>query len=240
MQIIPAIDLREGQVVRLAQGDYARQTDYPVDPRQLAAQYRDDGAQWLHVVDLDGARLGGLRNLAVVEELARTGLQIQVGGGVRTAADVDALFAAGAARVVIGSVAVREPDKVERWISSFGADKLCIALDTRLTDGRWTLSSAGWMHRERADLDELAPRYAATGALHLLCTDIERDGMLQGPNLELYRHLRDCVPSLRIQASGGVRDRSDLAALASLGVDGVVLGRGLLEGRIGLVEALAC
>lgn len=240
MEIIPAIDLRAGQVVRLAQGDYERQTRYPVDPFELAGHYRAGGARWLHVVDLDGARTGELQNLSVVEKLAKSGLRIQVGGGVRGQSDIDALFAAGAARVVIGSVAVREPEKVEKWIMSFGADRLCIALDTRRTGDEWTLPSAGWLKTESARLDELAPRYADAGAIHLLCTDIERDGMLAGPNFDLYRDLRAWVPDLRIQASGGVRSSADLSELASIGVDGAILGRSLLEGRVQLAEALAC
>ncbi len=240
MEILPAIDLRGGHVVRLAQGDYARQTRYPVDPVQLAAHYRAGGAQWLHVVDLDGARAGGLQNLAVVAALARSGLLIQVGGGVRARSDIEALFASGVARVVIGSVAVREPEKVEKWITTFGADRLCIALDTRRIGGEWTLPSAAWLKDEPARLDDLAPRYAAAGAIHLLCTDIDCDGMMAGPNLELYRRLRERVPSMRIQASGGVRDRADLAELVAIGVAGAILGRCLLEGRISLAEALAC
>jgi len=240
MEIIPAIDLRAGHVVRLAQGDYERQTRYPIDPLQLAEQYRESGARWLHVVDLDGARAGGLQNLSVVAGSAKTGLQLQVGGGVRERSDIETLFEAGAARVVIGSVAVRDPEKVEKWISSFGAEKLCIALDTRLIDGVWTLPSAGWIKTEPVHLDELAPRYASAGAVHLLCTDIDRDGMLAGPNFELYRRLRKSVPAMRIQASGGVRDRADLSELASLGVSGAILGRSLLEGRVHLDEALAC
>lgn len=240
MEIIPAIDLRGGHVVRLAQGDYERQTRYSVDPVETAERYRAAGATWLHVVDLDGARAGGLQNLAVVTRIAATGLRVQAGGGVRAQSDIDALFAAGVSRVVVGSIAMREPDNVEKWITSFGADKLCIALDTRLIDGEWTLPSAGWRHAESARLDDLAARYAASGAVHLLSTDIDRDGMMAGPNFALYRRLRALVPTMRIQASGGVRDRADLSELASIGVAAAILGRSLLEGRIGIAEALSC
>ena len=240
MEIIPAIDLRAGHVVRLAQGDFERQTRYPVDPAELAEKYRVSGARWLHVVDLDGARAGDLRNLPVIASLAKTGLLIQAGGGVRERADIDALFAAGAARVVIGSMSIREPEKVEKWISSYGADRICVALDTRRTDGEWMLPSAGWLKTESARLNDLAPHYANAGAIHLLCTDIDRDGMLAGPNFDLYRELRAHAPSLRIQASGGVRDRADLSELALIGVSGAILGRSLLEGRVQLAEALAC
>ena len=240
MEIIPAIDLRDGKVVRLAQGDYSRETRYHVDPFELAQDYLASGAKWLHVVDLDGARAGGLQNLDAIARLCRTGLSIQSGGGVRERSDVDALFERGVTRVVVGSVAIRMPDVVAQWISDYGAERICVALDTRMVDDVWTLPSAGWTHPEAIRLDQRVPGYAAIGALHLLSTDIARDGMMSGPNFDLYRYLRTLAPSLRIQASGGVRDVSDVAELKSLGVSGVILGRSLLEGRLDLAEAIAC
>jgi len=240
LEIIPAIDLRDGRVVRLAQGDYARETRYAADPVALAERYRDEGARWLHVVDLDGARDGAQRNLDVVRRLAAVGLKVQSGGGVRAQADVECLLDAGAARVVVGSVAVSTPDDVEAWLGRYGADALCIALDTRHDGERWTLPVRGWTAASTRTLDELAPRFAAAGAIHLLCTDIARDGMLSGPNVELYAHLARTVPGLRVQASGGVRDAADVARLAQTGAAGVILGRSLLEGRITVAEALAC
>ncbi len=240
MQIIPAIDLRSGRVVRLAQGDYARETRYQADPVSLASTYLEAGAQWLHVVDLDGARAGGLHNLAAIESVAATGINVQCGGGVRQRADIDALFSRGVSRVVVGSIAIRDPEKVEKWISVYGIDRICIALDTRLVDGEWTLPSAGWTQSESVRLDELASRYAAAGARHLLSTDIDRDGMMLGPNVDLYRSLREIVPEMRIQASGGIRDKADISGLISVGVAGVILGRTLLEGRIDIADALAC
>ncbi|MDR3385886.1 MAG: 1-(5-phosphoribosyl)-5-[(5-phosphoribosylamino)methylideneamino] imidazole-4-carboxamide isomerase [Rudaea sp.] len=241
MEIYPAIDLREGRVVRLAQGDYARQTLYPLDPLQLACEYLAAGARWLHVVDLDGARAGQLRNLRVIMAIADSGLALQAGGGVRDEGDLQRLFDAGVSRVVVGSVAVTEPDKVEKWILRHGPDRLCIALDTRSDDnGRWTLPVRGWTSASAMTLDELAPRYAAAGARHMLCTDIACDGMLSGPNLDLYKHLGRIAPELAMLASGGVRDAQDLCALRALGLAGAVLGRALLEGRMTLAEALSC
>ncbi len=241
MLIIPAIDLREGRVVRLKQGDYAQETRYDFDPLALSADYADAGAQWLHLVDLDGARSGTFENLRVIEKIvAAERLAVQAGGGVRSEDDVQRLLDAGVARVVIGSVAVREPEKVEKWIARLGEDRLCIALDTRFESGAWHLPSAGWTQSEGATLDELAPRYAAAGAKHLLCTDIGRDGMLSGPNLKLYAHLAKLAPSLRIIASGGVRDVADVRALRAQALAGVVLGRSLLEGRMTAAEAFAC
>lgn len=242
MQIIPAIDLRAGRVVRLAQGDYARETRYAPGALEVAQAYAQAGATWLHVVDLDGARSGELENLRVIAAIAATAaLRVQAGGGVREVADVERLFEAGVERVVVGSIAVREPSIVEAWLGRFGAERICIALDTRADEsGSWTLPVRGWTEASPVGLDELAPRYASAGARHVLCTDIARDGMLSGPNLELYAHLRAAVPGLSIQASGGVRDVADLIALRASGAGGAIIGRSLLEGRITIEDALRC
>ena len=238
--VIPAIDLRDGRVVRLKQGDYAQQTVYSDDPRAMARRYAEAGAYWLHLVDLDGARSGKLDNLAVIEAIAADGMQVQAGGGVREDADLRRLFDAGVTRVVVGSVAIRDPERVAGWLREHGAEHLTLALDTRRTDGRWSLPSAGWTETEARTLDELAPWYAEQGARHLLCTDIDRDGMLAGFNLDLYRHLAGTVPSLAVQASGGVRSLEDIRAAREAGARGVILGRALLEGRFNIAEALAC
>jgi phosphoribosylformimino-5-aminoimidazole carboxamide ribotide isomerase len=240
LEIIPAIDLRGGQVVRLKQGDYAQETRYASDPRELAARYAQAGARWLHVVDLDGARVGDLSNLAVIEALVKAGMQVQAGGGVRAEEDVRRLFDAGVARVVVGSVAIRDPEQVAGWLRNHGAERFTIALDTRRRGDHWTLPSAGWIEEEARTLDELAPWYAERGARHLLCTDIERDGMLAGFNLDLYRHLARIVPQLAVQASGGVRSLDDIRAAGEAGARAVILGRALLEGRFTLEGALAC
>jgi phosphoribosylformimino-5-aminoimidazole carboxamide ribotide isomerase len=240
LQIIPALDLRGGRVVRLRQGDYARETGYAIDPVEQARRYLDAGARRLHVVDLDGAREGRLDNLRSIEALAALDFDVQAGGGVRGEEDVQRLFDAGVQRVVVGSVAVREPDRVIEWISSYGAERIVVALDTRLDAGIWTLASAGWIEAEKFSLDELAPRYAQAGARHLLCTDIARDGMLTGPNLDLYAHLARIAPTLAVQASGGVRDLADVHALRATSAAAVILGRSLLEGHLDIGEALAC
>ena len=240
MNVIPAIDLRGGKVVRLKQGDYAQQTTYAADPRELAQRYAAAGATWLHLVDLDGARSGNLDNLAVIESIAANGMRIQAGGGVRSEDDLARLFSAGVSRVVLGSVAIRDPELVADWLTRYGAEQLTIALDTRQVDGRWALPSAGWTEMETRTLDELAPWYAGKGARHLLCTDIDRDGMLAGFNLDLYRHLAETVPHLAVQASGGVRSLDDIRAAREAGAKGVILGRALLEARFTIEEALAC
>jgi len=240
LTVIPAIDLRGGRVVRLKQGDYALETRYDSAPAELAARYLQAGAQWLHLVDLDGARSGDLENLTTIESIAASGLRIQAGGGVRGEADVRRLLDAGVTRVVVGSVAMRDPERVGQWLATFGPDCVTIALDTRWHEGRWALPSAGWTSMEAGRLDDLAPWYAARGARHLLCTDIERDGMLGGFNLELYRHLHALAPTLAIQASGGVRSIADIVAARDAGAQAVILGRALLEGRFTVEEALAC
>lgn len=239
-EIIPAIDLREGRVVRLRQGDYEQQTTYATDPRELAVRYLRAGARWLHLVDLDGARSGRLDNLAVIKAIAAEGIKVQAGGGVRDEADLRRLFDVGVDRVVLGSVAIRDPEQVVRWLVDFGSDRITIALDTRRIGEQWVLPSAGWTEIEARTLDELAPWYAARGARHLLCTDIDRDGMLAGFNLELYRHLVEHVPELALQASGGVRSLADIRAARAAGAKGVILGRALLESRFTLEEALQC
>lgn len=237
-KLIPAIDLRDGHVVRLYQGDYGRQTDYAVEPLALACEYAAAGALWLHVVDLDGARGGHPVNMATLSTLTQAGLKVQAGGGVRDENDVERLFDAGVTRVVVGSVAVREPQRVSEWLQRYGADRLTIALDTRWRDGAWRLPSGGWIKDEAATLDSLAPYYADAGARHLLCTDINCDGALTGPNLDLYAHVRRIAPSLELQASGGIRDLDDIQALREAGMTGAVLGRALLEGHFTLGEAL--
>ncbi len=239
--VYPALDIRGGRVVRLLQGDYARETTYGDDPLPRAQAFLDTGARWMHLVDLDAARAGGYTLAPLLRAIADTGLQVQTGGGIRAREDLDRLFDAGAARVVIGSLAVRESAKVIEWLHAFGPERVTVALDTRQdAQGRWRLPVQGWTDTAGEELDVLARRYADAGLRHLLCTDIARDGMLSGPNMDLYAQLREWVPQLQVQVSGGVRDLGDVAAARAAGCAGVVLGKALLEGRLDLREALAC
>lgn len=239
--IYPAIDVRDGRVVRLAQGDYARETRYDGAPLALARRYAEQGADWLHLVDLDAAREGGYTLLPLLRAIAAdTGLQVQTGGGVRSRDDLQRLLDAGAERVVIGSLAVREPAAVMRWIGEFGAERITVALDARRdAAGDWRVPVHGWTEGGEATLDESVLGYVLGGLRHLLSTDIDRDGMLSGPNLGLYARVRERAPTLRLQASGGVRDAGDIAAAREAGCAGIVLGRALLEGRLTLSDALA-
>jgi phosphoribosylformimino-5-aminoimidazole carboxamide ribotide isomerase len=239
--LYPAIDVRHGRVVRLRQGDYLDETRYGDDPLEFALRYADTGARWLHLVDLDAARVGGYTLAPLLRAITtQTGLHVQTGGGVRSREDVKTLLDAGAARVVVGSLAVREPDVALGWLAEFGGERLTIALDTRLgADNRWRLPMHGWTEDAQATLEELLARFAQAGLVHLLCTDIARDGMLAGFNLALYRMLCTAHPQVQVQASGGVRDAADITAARNVGCAGAVLGKALLEGRVTLVDAFA-
>ena len=240
--VYPALDIREGRVVRLLQGDYAQQTTYGDDPLPRAQAFAAAGASWMHLVDLDAARAGGYTLAPLLSAIAaQTGLKVQTGGGVRSRDDVARMLDAGATRVVVGSVSVREPDTVIGWLREFGSDRLTIALDARQAeDGRWLLPVHGWTETAEDTLEVLAQRYAEAGMQHLLCTDIARDGTLSGPNIDLYQHLARLLPGVAVQASGGVRNADDVAQAKAVGCGGAILGKALLEGRMTLEGALAC
>ncbi len=239
---IPAIDLREGRVVRLRQGDYADETRYDSDPLALALQYADEGASHLHLVDLDAARAGVSSQRSLMSAMARdSGLRVQAGGGVRERADVQALLDAGISRVVIGSLAVRSPSLVLAWADEFGPDRILVALDARAdAEGIFRLPIAGWTETTSLRLEDRLGLFVAAGLNEFLCTDIDRDGMLSGPNVVLYRELIRQFPAAKFQASGGLSSLDDLRALANTGCAAVVMGRALLEARFSLAEALAC
>lgn len=241
MIIYPAIDLRKGRCVRLFQGDYGQETRYDADPVELARSYSEAGAKRLHVVDLDGARDGNFGNLAVLQAMARSAsCPIQSGGGVRTSDDIHTLLDAGIERVVIGSIAVREPATVREWMHRYGADRICLALDVRRVDDRYCVTTSGWTDTHERTIDDVLSDYLDDGLVHLLCTDISRDGTLSGTNIALYTALKQSYPDLQVIASGGVGSVDDLLQLASTGVDAVVVGKALLDGRITPGEVLPC
>ena len=211
MELIPAIDLRGGRVVRLFQGDFEAETRYEVGPAELYATYARAGARRLHVVDLDGARDGQAGNRPLIAELAAMGsLQIQCGGGLRSLRAVQALLATGIQRAVLGSVAVGEPGEVREWFDEFGADRLVLALDVRHgPDGVPRVATHGWREQSASSLWDVLARYEGAGLRHVLCTDVARDGALSGPNLALYREAMARFPGVQWQASGGIRDLLD-------------------------------
>jgi phosphoribosylformimino-5-aminoimidazole carboxamide ribotide isomerase len=242
MTIYPAIDLRGGRVVRLTEGKFDQEKSYGEDPLAVARGFRAAGATWLHVVDLDGAKDPAKRQTPLVERLAReSGLRVQTGGGIREENQVAALLAAGVQRVIVGSLAVRQPSLVRAWLSKFGPDKIILSPDVRLDSaGVPRIAAAGWQETTGVALDDFLVGYLAAGLVHILCTDISRDGKLSSPNAALYAALVKKFPALQIQASGGVSSLDDLRALRATGAAGAIVGRALYEDRFTLREALAC
>lgn len=241
MIVIPAIDVRDGRCVRLLQGDFARETVWSDDPVELARTYRQAGFSHLHIVDLDGAREGRPANEAVVRAMVdEGGLCVQLGGGLRSHAAVERWLAAGVARCVVGSVAVEDPDLVAGWIEEFGPERIVVALDVRCPpEGDPVPAIHGWQSSSPLTLWQCLERYAASGLVHVLCTDVGCDGTLAGPNFDLYREFVRRYPGLALQASGGVRNQADLDALEALGCAAAITGRALLEGTLVAREA-AC
>jgi len=238
MEVIPAIDLLNGQCVRLYQGDFSRVTVYSDDPVELARRYRNAGLRRLHVVDLDGARTGSPRNMDLISSMAsQVGVAVQAGGGLRELDRALALRAAGADRVVVGSVAAEQPDIALEWLSRLGPEHMVLAFDVRVPAGKDPLVlTRGWVKDSGSGLWELLERFCARGARHFLCTDIAQDGTLAGPNLDLYRECASRFPQAAVIASGGVGSVDDLRQLATTGAAAVVTGKALLDGRITLEE----
>ena len=234
MQLIPSIDLRGGRCVRLLKGAFDAETRYEVDPLDLVDRYAAMGARWLHVVDLDGARDGVPANLAVIARLAARGsLAIQAGGGLRSAEAIDAMIGAGVRRVVLGSAAVEDPGLAHGCLARRGAEGLCLAIDVRVDEGGTPrVRTRGWVKEHAVSLWDLLRQFSGEGLAHVLCTDVELDGALRGPNLALYREAVAAFPAIQWQASGGVRDARDLARLADIGVAAAISGKALLEGRM--------
>jgi len=236
MIIYPAIDLIAGEVVRLHKGDFARKTTYGTDPVAVAKSYAEAGASWLHLVDLDGAKDPAQRQTDLIGRIiAGSGLKVQTGGGIRSRADVEALVAAGASRVVIGSLAVREPDLVAGMIRDFGADTICLAADVVRSDDEFLIAVSGWQEASDMSLSAFLSGFKPAGLRHVLCTDIDRDGTMQGPNVDLYHSVKNDFPEIQLQASGGVKGIEDLDGLPT---DGVIIGRAIYEGAIDLRAAL--
>jgi phosphoribosylformimino-5-aminoimidazole carboxamide ribotide isomerase len=240
--MIPAIDLIDGQVVRLYQGDYEQKTNYVYTAKERQDLYAQAGATVMHFVDLDGAKDSTKRQLTLLKTLVNHDtMTIQVGGGVRCKEDVEQLLAVGADRVVIGSLAIKQPELVAQWIKEFGGDKIVLALDVKIDEnGNKTLPTHGWIKDSGVNLEDLLESYQEAGLKHVLCTDISKDGTLSGSNVTMYTELCAQYPELDWQASGGIGTLEDIKALIPTGVSGVILGRSLLEGKFTLEEAIAC
>ncbi|MGF1864802.1 1-(5-phosphoribosyl)-5-[(5-phosphoribosylamino)methylideneamino]imidazole-4-carboxamide isomerase [Enterovibrio norvegicus] len=240
--IIPALDLIDGQVVRLYQGDYGQVTEYKVNPSEQFALYHKAGANWLHLVDLTGAKDTSARQISMISSLIEsTPANIQIGGGVRKESDVVELLRAGAKRVVIGSTAVKQPEIVKSWMEKYGPEQIVLALDINIDDnGNRIVAVSGWQEDSGVTIEALLEDFLKVGLKHVLCTDISRDGTLAGSNVELYKDLCAAYPSVQFQSSGGIGSLADIEALKGSGVAGVIVGRALLDEKFTAEEAFAC
>ena len=238
MKIVPAIDLQSGKCVRLFQGDFSQTTEYSDDPAAIARQFAELKATDLHIVDLDGARLGTQENRSIISAIAsESPLDIQIGGGIRTRDTASEWFDAGVSRCVVGSLSVTDPGAVQSWLAEFGPDRLVLALDVNIDDsGLAMITTHGWTRRSEMTLFDCIEDYAKVGLRHVLCTDVSRDGAMVGPNFELYSSILARYPDIQLQASGGVRNVDDLNELRRIGVPAAIIGRALLEGEISPTE----
>lgn len=235
MRIIPAIDIIDGKCVRLTQGDYAQKVIYSEDPLEMARSFENAGLTHLHLVDLDGAKNGKVTNWKVVEAIAKnTKLKVDFGGGIKTRDEVSKLLQAGVEQVNLGSIAVHEPDKVIAWMEEFGADSIILSADVK----NEFISINGWQDKSTINIVTFLRDYVHRGIVNVTCTDISTDGMLTGPNFELYEKLLLSFPQLIVIASGGVSCLDDLIELKRIGVDGVIVGKAIYEGKIKLEELI--
>ena len=237
IEMIPATDLIGDRCVRLTQGDYTSRKTYYRDPLEAALRFEEAGARRLHMVDLDGAKAAEPQNLAVLERIAaKTSLEVQYGGGIKSRAALRSVFDAGARRAVCGSVAVREPELFARWIAEFGPERLILGADVR--DG--VVAIQGWTERSERTAPELIETFLPAGLRQVVCTDISRDGMLCGPAVALYADLQRRFPQVEITVSGGVSSPDDIARLEREGLRSVIVGKALYEGRITLEKPGPC
>lgn len=233
IEIIPAIDIIDGKCVRLSEGDFSRKTVYADDPAAAARRFADAGLRRLHVVDLDGARTGSPRNLAVLEQIASIdGLTVDFGGGIKTDADLERVFEAGAAIASVGSIAVKSPETLISWIERFGGERILLGADVR---GEM-IAVNGWQTATELAVVPFLRRWSGLGIRKAFATDISKDGMLAGPATELYQMLISAVPEIGLIASGGVRSIDDIRQLEAAGCVGVIVGKAIYEGRISVEE----
>ncbi len=233
IEIIPAIDLIDGKCVRLTQGDYARKVIYDENPLRVAGEFESSGFKRLHIVDLDGAKNGEITNLKVLETIAReTNLTIDFGGGIKTDEDIQSVFSAGAAMASIGSIAVKEPDKFFAWLEKYGSEKILLGADVK----NKKLAINGWQTATDLEITSFLESYFAKGAKQVFCTDISKDGLLQGSSNELYSQILSRLPELKLIASGGVSRIEDIYELEKIGCAGVIVGKAIYEGKITLEE----
>jgi len=233
MEIIPAIDLINGKCVRLTEGDYSRKTEYAQSPLEIAKQYQDHGITRLHLVDLDGAKQGKVVNWQIAEQLAlQTDLAIDFGGGVKTAAEVERIIDLGIEYVVVGSVAAKQPEVFADWIVRFGPNRFMLGADVR----NEMIMVSGWLEKSSLSLMPFLETQINQGISNVFCTDISKDGKLEGPAVDLYRKIKLAFPAFNLIASGGVSSMDDIHALAMAGCNGVIIGKAIYEGRISIQD----
>jgi phosphoribosylformimino-5-aminoimidazole carboxamide ribotide isomerase len=233
MEIIPAIDIIEGKCVRLTQGDYAQKKIYNEHPLEVAAMFEDAGLRRLHLVDLDGAKAGSVRNWKVLESIAaKTRLIVDFGGGIKTAKDLEIVFNSGAALATVGSVAVKDAELFVDWLHEYGAERFLLGADVR----NEKIAVAGWLETTDRWIYDFIEEWLEKGIRQLFCTDVSKDGLLQGPALDLYRTILERFPALSFIASGGVGAIRDVYKLDEIGCKGVIIGKAIYEGRITLKE----
>lgn len=231
--IIPAIDIIDGKCVRLSRGEFDTQKVYERNPLEVAKRFEDYGIRRLHLVDLDGARARRIVNRKILEAIAtKTALVVDFGGGVQTEDDLRIAFESGAAMITAGSIAVKEPDKVKDWLRRYGARKIILGADVK----QRRIAVHGWQEESDRDLFRFLEEYLGMGITQTICTDVERDGMLAGPAFELYGEIQSAFPGLQLIASGGVGDIADIIRLNNDGINGVIIGKAIYEGRIQLAQ----
>ena len=229
--IIPAIDIINGKCVRLSKGDYSKQIIYHDDPLQAAKTFEDAGFQRLHIVDLDGAKAGSIKNLNVLEKIStHTDLIIDFGGGIKSIDDISSVFNAGASIVTLGGIAAKNPEIIEEWVMEFGAGKILIGADV-LNE---SIKISGWTEDAGITIFEFIGKMLALGAQNIFCTDISKDGMMKGPSIDLYKKILSTFPGINLIASGGVTKIEDVIALKEIGCNGVIIGKAIYEGKIKL------
>jgi phosphoribosylformimino-5-aminoimidazole carboxamide ribotide isomerase len=233
MQIIPAIDIIDGKCVRLTQGDYEQKKIYNEHPLEVAKEFEDAGLKRLHLVDLDGAKAGSVKNWKVLETIAgKTNLTIDFGGGIKQESDVYVVFNSGAALATIGSLAVKNELEFLKWLRMFGADKFLLGADVK--DEK--IAVGGWLETTDVRIYDFMQKYIDHGVQQIFCTDVSKDGKLEGPSTELYKNIVTKFPKLHFIASGGVSSMDDLHALKAIGCSGAIVGKAIYEGRITLQE----
>jgi len=231
MRIIPAIDIIDGKCVRLTKGDYATKKTYNEDPLEVAKAFEGSGVSFVHVVDLDGAKAKSIVNHKVLENLAtHTDLKIDFGGGLKSDADIEIAFECGAHQVTGGSIAVKQVDIFQKWIKQYGSDRIILGADVK--EDR--IAVGGWAETSEEQIIPFIKRYQEEGIQYVICTDISKDGMLEGPAFSLYQSLLSECPTIKLIASGGVSDIQELPLLAELGCEGVIIGKAIYEKKISL------